>query len=120
MSQSRYRWIFSGVVRRRKTARSVELKCGNPLRIPQRPIQRLHEEILSPHDRLVYAQSLMQMVDAAFENSLPLRIARRQVSLAQRSQDAPRGISVALGLHGIPGEVRQLQQARGRTGQGDR
>lgn len=55
--------------------------------LPQHALERLTKEVFSPHDALVYAQPLVDVINAALEDPFPLGIAHREMFFAQRAQD---------------------------------
>src|ERR1039458_8072582 len=77
--------------------------------LPRCAIERLHKKVISPHHRLVHAQSLMQMVHAALENSLPLGIALRRMMRAQAGENAPRHFVVVRRSEEHTSELQSLR-----------
>src|SRR5690349_16978015 len=88
--------------------RPKAIRLGRLIAGAQRLIQRLEKKILPPHYRFIDSQLLFPVVDAAFEDALPLRISLGQVILAKGAQDAAgRGV-VEASFDAIRRELCQL------------
>src|SRR6266404_2092584 len=94
---------------------SCDAKSPAPA-LPQHPFQSLAEEKFAPHHGFIDAQPLVDVIDAALENPLPLRIRLRQVLFAQRSQNLHSGHPVEMTFEGIRLQTAQTKKTGGRDG----
>ena len=76
----------------------------------QHVLERLDEEVFAPHHRLVDAEILVDVIDAAAENAFPPGLVLAEVLFAQRPQDADGGRPVEVALDRIVQQAAQAQQ----------
>src|SRR5579863_6356683 len=62
------------------------------------PVQGFQKEVLSPHHGLVDPEVLPDMVDASFQDALPLRVALGEVIAAKGPQDAAGTLLIEMAL----------------------
>ena len=80
---------------------------------PQNLVDRFEEEELAPHDRLVDAELLVEVIDAVLEHALPAGSCPRQVSVgAECVEDGERGVAVASAPVRVGGAVSSARFQR--------
>src|SRR5262249_19333037 len=80
---------------------------------PERLRDRLQEEVFTPHNRLVHAELLVEMVHAVHEHALPARRVPGEIAVgAERIENRERSAPVPAGAGGVGRQVGEVPEAR--------